>query len=427
MPLYLFVIATAIAAVASLFFSTLSYSLRDFSRPRLQERMEAMGTAKLFDSIADNAADLVFLTAIWRLFANILVLVCVLRLFHETHHRLLVQYVLAVVAAGVISLFTSVAVPNAAAKYAAESSIAFFASFLNMLRVGMSPVTKIMHVVDNMFRRATGATESPQPEQIEEDILSVVEEGQKEGVVDSQEREMIESVIQFRSTTVAQVMTSRAEMVALELPADLDEVKRIVAESSHSRIPVYEGSLDHIVGVLYARDLLKYVGLPSEHFDVRPAMKPAFYVPETKPLHDLLRDFRLQKVHMAIVQDEYGGTAGLVTIEDVIEELVGDIADEHEHAEPAMLKRIDDHTWEADARIYIDELNRAVGLTIPDDVGFDTLGGFVSTTMGRIPPTGATFEHEGTKYTILDAEPQKVNRVRIDLAMQPATDTPAVS
>jgi CBS domain containing-hemolysin-like protein len=125
------------------------------------------------------------------------------------------------------------------------------------------------------------------------------------------------------------------------------------------------------------------------------------------------------------VQDEYGGTAGLVTIEDILEELVGDIADEHERSEPAMLQRIDDLTWEADARVYIDELNRVIGLSIPDDIGFDTLGGFVSNTLGRIPTAGATFEHEGVKYTILDAEPQKVNRVRIELTHQPAAEAPA--
>src|SRR5207248_1863515 len=139
--------------------------------------------------------------------------------------------------------------------------------------------------------------------------------------------------------------------------------------------------------------------------------------PETKPLRDLLNDFRLQKVHIAIVVDEYGGTAGLVTIEDILEELVGDISDEHEPAEPAMLRRIDDQTWEADARVYLDELNRQVGLAIPEDQGFDTLGGFISTTLGRIPAAGTQFEHANVKYTVLGAEPQKINRVKIE--MQP--------
>jgi CBS domain containing-hemolysin-like protein len=199
------------------------------------------------------------------------------------------------------------------------------------------------------------------------------------------------------------------------MPASLDTIRQTVEATGHSRIPVFERTLDHIVGILYARDLLKYIGEPPEKFDLRAAVRPALYVPDTKPLRDLLQDFRLQKVHIAIVLDEYGGTAGLVTIEDIIEELVGDISDEHERTEPALLKRLSDQSWDADARVYIDELNRTLGLTLPEDGGFDTLGGFITTTLGRIPTTGTTFEHAGVKYTILHAEPQKVNRVKIDM------------
>src|SRR5262249_10236267 len=149
-----------------------------------------------------------------------------------------------------------------------------------------------------------------------------------------------------------------------------------VEESGVSRIPVYEGTLDKVVGVLYARDLLKYVGEEVEKFDVRAAMRPPYFVPETTLLKDLLSNFRLQKVHIAIVLDEYGGTAGVVTIEDGLEELVGDISDEHEPSEPAMLKQVSENTWEADARVYVNELNRTVGLNLPEDQGYDTLAGF---------------------------------------------------
>src|SRR5205807_10242112 len=124
------------------------------------------------------------------------------------------------------------------------------------------------------------------------------------------------------------------------------------------------------------------------------------YAPETKPLRDPLRDFRVQKVHITIVHDEYGGTAGLITIEDILEELVGDISDEHEPVEPSLFQRIDEQTVEADARIAIDEFNRLTGLSIPEDAGYATLGGFISTTLGRIPTPGTTFEQGGAKYTV---------------------------
>ena len=148
-------------------------------------------------------------------------------------------------------------------------------------------------------------------------------------------------------------------------------------------------------------------------------MRQPLYVPKTKPLADLLRDFQLQKVHMAIVLDEYGGTAGLVTIEDVLEELVGEIADEHEYDEQPLFKRLGDTAAEADAKIEVEELNRLMGLGLPEQEGFETLGGFITTTLGQIPQSGTSFEHETDKgrsvMTVLDAEPQRVNRVRIEV------------
>jgi putative hemolysin len=412
---YLIAAAAAVAALASLFFSTLSYALRDFARPRLQERMERFGTARLFDEIADNASDLIFVTAVARLFANILVLVFILRIFHDLEQELWIQYFLAIAAASLITLFVSVAIPNAAANHAGETFIAVCAGFLNAMRLAMVPLTKIMHFVDEVFLRAAGPQETPPTQQIQEELLSVVEEGEKEGIVDEQQRAMFESVIEFRDTVASQIMTARPDMVAIELPATLAQVKQTIEETGHSRIPVYEETVDKIVGILYARDLLKFVGTSTGPFDLRTVLRPAFYVPESKPLRDLLKDFRIRRVQMAVVLDEYGGTAGLVTVEDILEELVGDITDEHEPNEPGMLKKTSEKSWEADARIGIGELNHAIGLSLPEDAGFETLGGFISNTAGTIPAAGTSFEHSDIKYTILDAEPQKVNRVRIDL------------
>jgi CBS domain containing-hemolysin-like protein len=413
-------------AFAALFFSTLSFALRDFSRAKLAHAFQRLGRSHRLQSTIDYARDLTFVTSVARLFSNILVLISTLALFQDSNIKVGWQYVLSIIVAGMITLMTSVTVPLAAARYAGETFIAFFVDLLHLMRVVMSPVTKISHGIDALFARASGAPETSS-QQLEEEILSVVEEGEKEGIVDVQEREMIESVIQFRDTTAGQIMTPRTEIVAIELPATLDSIKRTIEATGHSRIPVYERTLDHVVGILYARDLLAFIGKPTDQFDLKKFVRPAFIVPETKPLRDLLQDFRLQKVHISIVLDEYGGTTGLVTIEDILEELVGDIADEHERAEPAMLKRLSDQSWDADARVYVDELNRTIGLTLPEDAGFETLGGFVTNTLGRIPPTGTTFDHAGVKYTILHAQPQKVNRVRIDLAMSPANDATPVS
>ncbi len=416
MPAYFFIAAAAVASIASLFFATLSYALRDMSRHRLAEQMTRFGKPDLLDPTIDNAADLIFVTALARLFSNIFVLVCILRLFHDERLPLIVQYLLATLLAGIVTLFASVVIPNAAAKYAGEAVIVAFAGPLHAMRRALTPVTRMTHFVDRLFSRATGVDDSPQPEQIEQEILSVVEEGEKDGVVDQGEREMIASVIEFQDMTAGQIMTTRPEIVAIGLPAALDDVKRVIEHSAHSRIPAYEGSLDQIVGILYARDLLRYIGAAAEQFDLKSVLRPAFFVPETKPVRDLLADFRLQKIHIAIVLDEYGSVAGLATIEDILELLVGEISDEHESHEPAVLKRLTDQTWEADARVPIDELNRTVGLSLPEDSGIETLGGFLATLHGNIPPVGSTIEQPGVKFTVLTAEPQKVNRVRIDLA-----------
>ncbi|HMB94668.1 MAG TPA: hemolysin family protein, partial [Tepidisphaeraceae bacterium] len=330
-----------VASLMSLFFSTLTYSLRDFSRAKLEEYLANHKKSEWFEKTLAVQSDLIFVTAICRLLANILVLIGIMHFLRTQTHVWSdwLQYLLAIIMTGLITLLSSVAIPHALAEHAAEKFIGSQVKFLHALRIALLPATQIMHAIDRTVAQATEATGAEAADQnehdIEQEIISVVEEGEKEGVVNEEQREMIVSVIQFRDTNVGQVMTARPDIVALPITATLNDMKKVLEESGHSRTPVYDGSLDHIIGILYARDLLKHLGLPPEQFDIRSAMRPAFYVPETKPLRDLLRDFRLQKVHMAVVLDEYGGTAGLVTIEDVLEELVGDISDEHEPHEPS--------------------------------------------------------------------------------------------
>jgi len=215
-------------------------------------------------------------------------------------------------------------------------------------------------------------------------------------------------------------MTARADMVAIDADTTLEQVRQTIIDTAHSRIPVYEGTLDQIIGILYARDLLQHVGQPPESFHVRSAMRPVFFVPTTTPLGDLLRDFRRRKVHLAIVLDEYGGVAGLVSLEDILELLVGNISDEHEKPDASVFQRVNESTFEADARIEISELNRLASLSLPEDEGFSTLGGYVLSVLGQIPEKGAVVEHEGLKITVLDAEPQRINRLKIEKLPEPA-------
>ncbi|MGD0769391.1 MAG: hemolysin family protein [Tepidisphaeraceae bacterium] len=420
MPLFLTVVGVALASLLSLFFSTATYSLREYSRVRLAEFLGRRDADRWFEPLTENTSDLTFLTAIFRQFSNILIWVLVFASFEQTHYGPLVRYTLTVLVAGVIAVFVAVTIPHAAARYAGAEIVGFFAPVLNAFRIVFSPLAKLMHGTDDVVRRALGAGEEQNESQIDDEIMSAVEEGEKEGVVDEQEREMIESVIEFRDATAGHIMTPRQDVVAIPADATLEQVKNAVEESRHSRIPVYEKGLDHVVGILHARDLIKLLGQADPQFSVGQIMRPAIYVPETKSLSDLLSDFRHQKVHFAVVLDEYGSTSGIVTIEDVLEELVGEMSDEHETAEPAMLKKIDDRTVDADARIRIEDLNRLAGLNLAEDAGYETLAGFLTTNLARIPEKGAVYEQGQVKYTVLDAEPQRIKRVKVEILTQPA-------
>ena len=424
MPLAWALAAMCIGAAASLVFSTLTYSLRELSRARLSDYLERHHRPHLLEPIIDHQADLVFVTAVWRLLANTLIALATVWICQQLISSLIARDLTIFFIAAAITLVFSVALPQALTKYAGDKLVGAAAGMLRVVRIMTKPVNWIMHLSDEFVRSAAGISKAPQPgqieQQVEEEILSAVEEGEERGVVDEQEREMIESVIEFHDSAVAQIMTGRGDMVALPVNVRFDQATRMIQESGHSRIPVYEKTPDQIIGILYARDLLTQVGQPSENLDLRPLLRPTFFVPETCPLGDLLHDFRSRKAHIAIVLDEYGGTAGLVTLEDILELLVGDISDEHGKPDSSLFNRIDANTIEADARIDISEFNRLSGLTLPEDESYSTLGGYVLAAFGQIPEKGAVLEQEGLKITVIDAEPQRIKRVRVQTIVQPA-------
>lgn len=404
----------AAASAGSLIFSSLTYALRDYARPILEEYLDRRKQQDRLDFITANTGDLIFATAAARLACNMAILILILRLVHASGWPLVGQYTASILAAATIMLFCSVTIPHAIAKHSAAPAIAIAAPLLRAMLAVFRPVVHLSNLVDAIIRRLLGADSRPTEERIDKEILSVVQEGEKEGVVAPEERVMIESVMEFRDTHAGQIMTARSEIIALPAGSTLEHVKRVLDESGHSRVPVYEGSLDAIKGVLYARDLLKFVGTPVEQFDLMALLRPVLFIPESKPVSNLLNDFRARKVHLAVVLDEYGGTAGLVTIEDVLEELVGEISDEHEPRETASVRPVGDNAFEADGRAYIADVNRLAGLELPEDQGYDTIAGFISTTLARIPRAGTVFEQQHVRFTVLEAEPQRITRVKLE-------------
>jgi len=234
-----------------------------------------------------------------------------------------------------------------------------------------------------------------------------------EGVVDEEEQQMIENVLELSDTTADEIMTPRTDIVAVEVNSDLQTVLQTINTAGHTRVPVYEDNIDNIIGLIYAKDLLTEIGKTAADFKLRDKLRKAYFVPETKPLRTLLHEFQNQKLHISVVLDEYGGTAGVVTLEDILEELVGEITDEYEKTPPKPVREIDQNTIETDARTYIDDLNDEFELNLPEDEDYDTIGGFVFSHLGYIPKTAESFDYKNLKFTISSAEARRIKRIRI--------------
>jgi len=406
----------------SLFFSVSMATLRVFSRVKLQEAFKSIGkneaAENLTDRITENAEKLILSCSLYRLAFNMCLLLLIIIVFSAVHDGALqvIDYVLTFVAATFLFSIFSVAVPHAWAKYAGEQLLCRTYRLLELCAAVASPDLYVVGLFDGLIRRLAGVTEMTAEEDREEkqeEFLNGLEQQRIEGVVDEEEQEMIENVLELSDTAADEIMTPRTDIVAVEATSDLQTVLDTIARAGHTRVPVYEENIDNIVGLVYAKDLLSEIGRSDEDFKLRDKMRNAYFVPETKPLRALLHEFQNQKLHIAIVLDEYGGTAGIVTLEDILEELVGEIADEYEETGPEPIKRIDKETIEVDARTYIDDLNDEFELNLPEDEDYETVGGFVFSHLGRIPKTGARFDYDNLKFTISAAETRRIKRIRI--------------
>lgn len=247
----------------------------------------------------------------------------------------------------------------------------------------------------------------------EEDIEALIATGEEQGVLDVGERDMIHSVFALGKKQVHEVMIPRTDIVAIDVNTPPEQVLDHVVSAGHSRIPVYEGSSDQIIGVLYVKDLFRRLARGETDITVRPFLRPAQFVPETKKVDELLREMQKDKVHIAIVVDEYGGTAGLVTIEDLVEEIVGEIRDEYD-VERELILAVSDHEAVMDARVPFSEVQETFGIEPSDGADeFDTLGGFVTHELGRLPKVGETVQRDGVKFVVESVDGRRVGRVRV--------------
>ena len=412
------ILLICISIVGTLLFSTNAQTLLMFSRVKLQDAFKETGADDLSDYLTENAERLSLTCSLYRILLNMVILLSLIVLFAalRKNQLLITDYSLVfIISMAIFSVF-SIAIPHAWAKYAGEKVLSRTYKILIFFALIASPVLYFLKFYDAVIRRLAGvvtATAQEQQEEKQEEFLTDLEQQRMEGVVDEEEQEMIENVLELSDTSADEIMTPRTDVVAIDVESDLPTVLEIINSAGHSRVPVYENNIDSIIGFSYAKDLLAEIGKDPAQFELRKKIRKAYFVPETKPLRTLLHEFQNQKLHIAVVLDEYGGTAGIVTIEDVLEELVGEITDEYEEAPPEQIIKIDKDTIEMDARTYIDDANDQLELNLPEEEDYDTVGGFVFSHLGYIPKTGETFDYENLKFIISSAEARKVKRIRI--------------
>ncbi|MDY0268725.1 hemolysin family protein [Trichloromonas sp.] len=245
----------------------------------------------------------------------------------------------------------------------------------------------------------------------EKDLQELIEESEEEGIINEDEGEMLHSIFEFGETIVREVMVSRIDMVCCSMTTSLGELLAAIISSGHSRLPIYEGTADRIVGIIYAKDLLRLWGCRDEDFRIEQIMRTPYFVPETKQIEELLQEFRTQRVHMAIAIDEYGGTSGLITIEDLIEEIVGDIQDEYDLEEDELVEEAPGVVL-VDGRLNIEELEDYFDIDIPREK-FDTVGGYLFNLFGHVPQVNEEIRDGVLRMTVVECDGRKIRKVRV--------------
>ncbi len=320
---------------------------------------------------------------------------------------------LAVVAMTVLLLILGEITPKTfAAKYADRLAL-WVGRPVAWLTVALFPVIRALSVFSNLLVRPLGGRVNlASPLVTEEEIRLLVKMGEEEGVIEEDERQMIHSIFEFGDTVAREVMVPRIDMVCVEDTTTVDGVLRVVLEEGHSRIPAYHETIDQIVGVVHVKDLLSHIKAGHHTLVVKEVMRPAYFIPESKRLDDLFREMRRKRTQMAIVVDEYGGTAGLVTLEDLLEEIVGPILDEYD-VDEKLFETTNGQTAVVDGRLSIEEVNELMSLDLPTDE-VDTIGGFVYTLLGHVPQQGESVTAGDVEIVVEKLEGHRVSRVRIN-------------
>jgi putative hemolysin len=332
-----------------------------------------------------------------------------------------IAFVIVTLVIALASIIVGELVPKTMALNFPERLALLVAGPISFIQTLFAPIVWFVTRISSLLVRLLGGTERPQGGYLStEELKLLVETGSEQGGIEEEEKEMIHGVIELAEKRVHEVMVPRIGIRAVNVDDSLDEVLDMIVRAGHSRLPVFDDSLDNIVGILYAKDLLPYLKGNSRGngaIDIRELVRPAVYVPESKPVDDLLHEMQVAKRHIAIFVDEYGGTAGLVTMEDVVEEIVGEIQDEYDSVDSSVedISTDDELAFRLDGRVSMDDLRDLFDLSDddePDEEAYDTVGGFIVHRVGRIPLPGAEVDfRDGVRIIVEAAEPRRVARV----------------
>lgn len=303
--------------------------------------------------------------------------------------------------------------PKSIAMQHSEKLALSSARALRIVSIIAMPAVRVVSFCSDIIVRMFGArVKFTTPIVTEEELKMLVEAGEEEGVFEEEEKDMIHSIFDFTDTVVRQVMVPRTDMTAAPINCTLDELLEIITSTGYSRIPIYEDNADCIKGIVYAKDLLMLLKSDHESFDVSKVMRSAYFIPESKDINGLLAEFKHTRIQMAIVRDEYGGTAGLVTLEDLLEEIVGEIRDEYDDEEP-LLETIDANRYIVNARMRVEELNKQLNLDIPEEDDYDTIGGFVFDLFGHQPELGDYTSFQNVDFVVHEIDEGRIQTIEI--------------
>jgi len=345
----------------------------------------------------------------------------------DVHTAQGIAVVVITIVLSIIVLILGELVPKSIALAHSEGIALFVARPIDLLAHLAAPLVRLLVWLTNLIAKPFGGQpRRGMPIVTEEEIKTLVDAGEEGGVLEEDEKEMIYSIFEFGETLAREVMVSRVDIVALDADTPLLDAMDVVIKHNHSRVPVYQDSIDNVIGILYAKDLLQVLREKgreaANQIKLSDIVRPATFTPESKKVDELLEEMQKRRIHMSIVIDEYGGTAGLVTIEDILEEIVGEIQDEYDQAEESMIQPVSEGEWLVDARTNLSDLNDLLKSNIPIDES-DTLGGFIYSALGKVPLPGDEVRHENLLLKVVNVAGRRIGKVKVQMVADEQIET----